>query len=78
MAKKDYMTDSQVEVEIERLLNSEHVRLAKAEERMRYRRRQYMYQLRTYERKGKELAKAGVTMENLEEILNGGNEDYGC
>lgn len=78
MAKKDYMTDSQVEVEIERLLSSEHVKLAKAEERMRYRRRQYMYQLRTYERKGKELAKAGVTLENLEEILNGGNDDYGC
>ena len=64
--KKDYLTDEQVEKEIEKLLESPLVKLAKKEERIRYRRRQYLYQLRNYEKKGKELKKAGITMEILE------------
>lgn len=60
------MSDEQVEQEIERLKNSEYVKIAKKEESIRYKRRQYMYQLRVYERKGKDLAAAGITMELLE------------
>lgn len=60
------ITDEAVEAEIERLKNSEAVRLAKAEERERYRRRQYMYCLRTYERRGKELMEQGYTLDDFE------------
>lgn len=65
---KDYITDTQVEAEIERLLESPYVKLAKKEEAIRYRRRQYMYALRSYEKKGKALAEQGVTMEKLLDI----------
>lgn len=64
---KEFFTDEQVDAEIERLRNSPHVKLARREEAVRNRRRQYMYQLRMYEKKGKALELAGVTME----LLNG-------
>ena len=51
--------------EIERLLKSPHLQLAKKEERVRLR-GQYLYQLRSYEKKGKELAESGITFEVLE------------
>lgn len=63
---KEFLTDAQVEKEIERLKKSEYVKLAKKEERIRLRRRQYMYCLRAYEKKGKELAAAGITIDLLE------------
>ena len=65
---KEFLTDEQVEKEIERLLNSPNVKLAKKEERIRYKRRQYLYCLRNYEKKGKELKAAGITMEMLEKM----------
>lgn len=65
---KDYLTDEQVEKEIERLQGSPLVALARKEQRIRYRRRQYLYSLRNYEKKGKELKKAGITMEILEDM----------
>ena len=67
MANKQ-LTDEQVEKEIERLLSSPHVKLAKKEQRIRFRRRQYLYQLRGYEKKGKDLEAAGITMEILNSI----------
>lgn len=68
---KNYLTDEQVEREIERLSESPLVKLAKKEERIRLRRRQYLYLLRTYEKKGKELAESGITMEILEAMAKG-------
>ena len=68
---KNTLTDEQVEKEIERLLSSPLVKLAKKEQRIRFRRRQYLYQLRGYEKKGKELEAAGITME----ILNALDEE---
>ena len=65
---KQFLTDEQVEKEIEKLLKSPNVKLAKKEERIRYRRRQYLYTLRAYEKKGKELSKAGITIEMLESM----------
>jgi len=62
---KRCMTDAEVEEEIRRLQASPHVKLAKKEERIRYRRRQQMYTLRMYERKGKELEAAGITIDKL-------------
>ena len=62
------LTDKQVEQEIERLKQSPYVKLAKKEEAIRYRRRQYLYQLKGYEKKGFELASAGITIEMLENM----------
>lgn len=62
---RDFMTDDQVEREIQRLLNSPHVRLAKNDEKRRYRRRQYMYALRSLEKKGIELERSGITPDEL-------------
>lgn len=66
--KETILTDEQVEREIERLLESPLVKLAKKDELIRYRRRQYLYKLRGYEKKGKELADAGITIEILERL----------
>lgn len=55
------LTDEQVEQEIARLQQSEFVKLANQERRMRERRRMYLYGLRQLEKKGRELADAGIT-----------------
>ena len=65
---KAYLTDEQVEQEIERLRESEFVKLARKEQRIRYKRRQVLYQLRDYEKKGKALAAAGITLEMLDSM----------
>lgn len=69
------LTDEQVEQEIEKLQGSPLVKLARKEERIRYVRRQYLYTLRQYEKKGKELAKSGITMEILEKLAKGCDDD---
>ena len=68
---KSFMTDEMVDEEIARLLNSHHVKLAKKEEQIRNARRQYMYCLRSYEKKGKQLEAEGITMESLERLKGG-------
>ena len=65
---RETLTDEQVEQEIERLIESPLVKLAKKEERIRLRRRQYLYCLRSYEKKGRELSEAGITMEMLDSL----------
>ena len=65
---KSYLTDEAVEAEIERLRKDPNVALARKEERIRYRRRQLLYQLRMYEKKGKALAASGITMEFLDDL----------
>lgn len=75
MATKEFgLTDEQVEQEIERLRQSPHVALARREQRLRYRKRQYLYQLRDLEKKGKALEKAGINMEVLNAMYE--LEDY--
>lgn len=69
---KDILTDEQVEMEIERLQNSDAVKLAKKEMNIKYKRRQYMYQLRCMEKRGKQLQSEGITLENMEKELFGG------
>ena len=66
---KDILTDAQVEQEIARLLASDDVKLAKQVERIKNRRRQYMYSLRTMEKHGKQLAKEGYTLDNIHEMF---------
>lgn len=72
---KDFLTDEQVEIEIEKLTKSPYVKLARKDEQIRYRRRQRLYTLRNYEKRGKELAKSGITMEILETMANGLEEN---
>lgn len=67
--KREILTDEDVEVEIERLSNSAEVKLARAEQRVKYRRRQYMYTLRVLEKRGKELAEQGITIEDMELVF---------
>lgn len=62
---KDILTDEDVELEIERLKNSEAVILAQAERKFKYRRRQYLYTLRWYEKRGKQLMEQGVTPDDF-------------
>lgn len=65
---KEWLTDEQVEEEIEKLRESDDVRLARKELRMKYKRRQFLYQLRNLEKRGKELKAAGITDEMLEAL----------
>lgn len=66
---KDFLTDEQVEIEIARLISSDEVKLAKREMRIKQKRRQYMYSLRSMEKRGKELAKQGITIDNIEKLF---------
>ena len=71
MRRNHFLTDEQVEAEIERLTVTPEVRIARQEERLRYRRRQYMYKLRALEKRGRQLVAQGVTPENMERMLFG-------
>jgi hypothetical protein len=66
---KDYMTDEQVACEVERLKQSEYVKLAQKEIRLKNKQRKWLYQLRWLEKHGKQLAKDGITLENIEQQL---------
>ena len=68
---KEFLTDQQIEIEIERLTNSEEVKLARAEQKIKYKRRQYMYQLRCMEKRGKQLMAEGYYLENIESSMLG-------
>lgn len=75
MAKYEgFLTDEEVEQEIERLNNSEAVALARREARLKYKRRQYLYQLRDLEKKGNALLEAGITREVLDAMYNENND----
>ena len=59
MASEKWLSDEMVEEEIARLTESPYVKLARAEQRIKYRRRQYLYQLRDLEKRGKKLQSEG-------------------
>lgn len=67
--RPELMTDEQVEEEIAILRQKYEVKLAEKEIRLRFKRRKYLYNLRTYEKRGKELMEAGITLENIEEVM---------
>lgn len=71
MKNAEFMTDEQVEMEIRRLTNTEEVQLARKEQRIKYKQRQYLYQLRNLEKRGRQLKKQGITMDNIEKELFG-------
>ena len=64
------LTNDQVEQEIERLQQSEYVKLANQERRLRERRRMYLYGLRQLEKKGRALADAGITQDTLRSMYS--------
>lgn len=72
---KNFLTDEAVEREIERLTGTEAVRLARKELRLKYKRRQALYQLRALEKRGKELLAAGITYENIEEMMQAAEDE---
>ena len=65
---REILTDEQVDREIERLTESPAVLLARQEQRIKYRRRQYLYQLRIYEKRGKQLMEQGITYDDLKRL----------
>ena len=71
---KTWLTDEEVEQEIERLNKSEAVALARRKARLEYRRRQYLYQLRDLEKKGRALLDAGITREVLDQMYEACDE----
>ena len=71
MARPTYLTDEMVEEEIQRLTVSKYVQLARAEQRMKYRKRQYLYTLRNMEKRGRELEAAGYDLDNIEALAYG-------
>lgn len=70
MAKTTFLTDEQVEAEIARLTKTDAVKLARREQRVKYRRRQTLYTLRALEKRGKQLMAQGVTMLDFEIVEN--------
>lgn len=66
---KEFLTDLQVEKEIAKLTASEYVKLARREQRLKYKRRQMLYNLRVLENRGKELAACGIDIDSLEEMM---------
>ena len=66
---KDFMTDEQVAREVARLKQNEYVKLAQKEIRLKNKQRKWLYQLRWLEKHGRQLAKDGITLENIEQQL---------
>lgn len=72
---KDWLTDEQVEQEIAMLRTDPMVQLARNELRIRYKRRQALYQLRNLEKRGLQLTEMGITYDNIETELFKDSED---
>ena len=69
------LSDAEVEKEIEILSASDEVKLARKEMRLRYKKRQKLYNLRALYKQGKELLGAGITSEILDSIYANLGED---
>ena len=67
--KRKFVTDEEVERELSELKQSPFVQLARREQRLKNRYRQQLYTLRCLEKRGKELAAIGVTVETIDECL---------
>lgn len=66
MSRRKVTPDDLVEAEISRLQASPDVKLAKKEQNLIYRRKQYLCALRNLEKRGKQLRAEGWTAETLE------------
>lgn len=68
---RDILTDEQVEMEIARLRQTEEVQLAEKMQRIKYKRRLYLSNLRYFEKLGAKLISEGYTIENIESKMFG-------
>ena len=67
MARKyTYTPEELLDAEIERLKKTEAVKLAQKEQRLLYRKRKYLADLRYLEKRGKKLIAEGWTLDTLE------------
>lgn len=66
MARMKYTPDELVDAEIERLRKTDAVKLAQKEQRLLYRKRKYLAQLKWLEKRGKKLMAEGWTLDTLE------------
>lgn len=67
---REFLTDYEVEAEIQRLSDSEYVQLARKERRLKVeKRKQKLYQLRNLDKRGRELADMGITLDNIKEVM---------
>ena len=70
----EIMTDESFKEELERLKGSENVKLAQKEirlkNRQKNRQKNYLYHLLWLEKRGKQLAALGYTIDNLEEMID--------
>lgn len=66
MARHKYTPEELVEAEIERLRDTDAVKLAQKEQRLLMRRRKYLADLRWLEKRGKKLMDEGWTFDTLE------------
>lgn len=73
---KDWLTDEQVENEIEMLRLDPMVQLARKEQRLKYKRRQELYKLRNLQKRGLELTAQGIDYDNIETELFRDLEDF--
>lgn len=69
MSRRTFITDEAFEKELEELKQSPYVALARREQRLKYKQRQQLYTLRNLEKRGKELAAIGITVDTIDEFL---------
>lgn len=69
MSRRTFITDEAVEKELEELKASPYVQLARREQRLKYKYRQQLYTLRNLEKRGRELAAIGITVDTIDECL---------
>lgn len=69
MSRRTFITDEAVEKEIEELRESPYVALARREQRLKMKHRQKLYALRNLEKRGKELAAIGITVDTIDKYL---------
>lgn len=75
---REIITEAQLEEEIERLSESEYVRLARKESRLKVeRQKQKLYSLRSLEKRGKELADMGITIDNIKDRMFSKSDESG-
>ena len=72
-----YTPEELVDAEIERLKNTEAVKLAQKERNLQMRRRKYLSDLRWLEKRGNQLMADGWTLDTLELLYQDAPEDQG-
>lgn len=67
--KRQYVTDEEVEKELNELKESPYVKLARRENYLKNKCRQQLYKLRCLDKRGRELASQGITIDTIEEQI---------